>query len=331
MKSRIAALVGILLLGLDALGRTEEPDRSTRSQREAVIAGLGVVQKALKSYPEHRDCFSCHHQTLPMLAMVACRDAGHEIDEPLLAEATKFSHASFRGRINSLREGKNIGGRAMTVGYGLWTLKLGDAAADETSEAMVTYLLKTQESGGSWRPPSNRPPLEESSVMCTVLSAYYARELAGEAQRGDVSALVDKARQWLLKADVNSQEDRNSRLWGLTLLSAGETEIEQARQTVLDAQRDDGGWAQLDSMQSDAYATGQALYVLRASGLAADDAAYQRGVRFLLQTQQDDGSWFVETRSKPVQVFFDNGDPHGKSQFISIAATSWAVAALAAK
>jgi hypothetical protein len=27
--------------------------------------------------------------------------------------------------------------------------------------------------------------------------------------------------------------------------------------------------------------------------------------------------------------FFDNGDPHGKDQFISIAATCWAVAALA--
>jgi N-acyl-D-amino-acid deacylase len=31
-----------------------------------------------------------------------------------------------------------------------------------------------------------------------------------------------------------------------------------------------------------------------------------------------------------VQVFFDNGDPHGKHQFISVAATCWAVAALAA-
>jgi hypothetical protein len=27
-------------------------------------------------------------------------------------------------------------------------------------------------------------------------------------------------------------------------------------------------------------------------------------------------------------VFFDNGDPHGKSQFISFAATGWAVLAL---
>jgi len=34
-----------------------------------------------------------------------------------------------------------------------------------------------------------------------------------------------------------------------------------------------------------------------------------RGLRFLLDTQELDGSWFVETRAKPVQPFFDNGYP----------------------
>ena len=47
------------------------------------------------------------------------------------------------------------------------------------------------------------------------------------------------------------------------------------------------------------------------------------------KNQKDDGSWLVKTRSKPIQKFFDNGDPHGKNQFISISATSWATAALA--
>ncbi|MCH7989036.1 MAG: alpha/beta hydrolase fold domain-containing protein [Planctomycetes bacterium] len=82
-------------------------------------------------------------------------------------------------------------------------------------------------------------------------------------------------------------------------------------------------------MESDAYSTGQALYILRETGWPTWSPKFQRGVGFLLKTQRDDGSWFVQTRAKPVQVFFDNGDPHGKSQFISVAATSWAVATLA--
>ena len=59
-----------------------------------------------------------------------------------------------------------------------------------------------------------------------------------------------------------------------------------------------------------------------------EDAAYRKGVSYLLKTQRDDGAWIVETRSKPIQIFFDNGDPGGKSQFISFAATGWAVLAL---
>jgi len=37
----------------------------------------------------------------------------------------------------------------------------------------------------------------------------------------------------------------------------------------------------------------------------------------------------AKTRARPVQVFFDNGDPHDKDQFISIWATGRSVTALA--
>jgi N-acyl-D-amino-acid deacylase len=328
MKSMLAAGVGMLLAVLACWVRGDEP--AARTHREAVEAGLRIVQKALKNYPEHRNCFSCHHQTLPMQAMASCREAGYEVDEPLFEEATKFSLKGFSGRLNSLREGKNIGGRALTVGYGLWTLDVAGHAHDQTSEAMVAYLLKTQEDDGSWKPSSSRrPPMGDSTPMCTTLSAYYARQFAADSQREEVDKAIDRARGYLVQAAAESQEDRDARLWGLSLLEADEAEIDKARQAVLAAQREDGGWAQLDEMQSDAYATGQALFVLRQSGLPVSDQAYRRGVKYLLDTQQADGSWLVETRAKPVQVFFDNGDPGGKSQFITIAATGWAVAALA--
>lgn len=83
-------------------------------------------------------------------------------------------------------------------------------------------------------------------------------------------------------------------------------------------------------MTSDAYATGQTLFILQATGLETSAEAYRRGMDFLLRSQCGDGSWFVATRSKPAQPYFDNGDPHGMNQFISIPATCWAVSALAA-
>ena len=86
-------------------------------------------------------------------------------------------------------------------------------------------------------------------------------------------------------------------------------------------------------MESDAYATGQTLYTLLSETSTSDrddkfNDAVNKARDYLLRTQKKDGSWFVKTRSKPIQKFFDNGDPHGKNQFISISATSWATASL---
>jgi hypothetical protein len=63
--------------------------------------------------------------------------------------------------------------------------------------------------------------------------------------------------------------------------------------------------------------------------LSTDDPVYRRGVGFLLKTQLADGSWLVHSRSKPFQTYFESGFPHGKDQFISMAASAWATTALA--
>src|SRR5437868_1575790 len=85
----------------------------------------------------------------------------------------------------------------------------------------------------------------------------------------------------------------------------------------------------LPGMPSNAYATGQALVALHEAGaLSAGAAAYKRAVQYLLQTQLNDGSWHATTRATPAQPYFESGFPHGKDQFISIAASNWATMAL---
>jgi hypothetical protein len=96
------------------------------------------------------------------------------------------------------------------------------------------------------------------------------------------------------------------------------------------SQRADGGWSQTAALESDAYATGSALVALhQAGGLATEDPVYRRGLAFLLKNQQEDGTWLVHSRSKPFQTYFESGFPHGKDQFISMAASGWATTALA--
>ena len=62
--------------------------------------------------------------------------------------------------------------------------------------------------------------------------------------------------------------------------------------------------------------------------MPVSDPVSQRGVQFLLRTQDEDGSWFVPKRVEPRNLFFDAAFPHGEAQYASFNATCWATMAL---
>jgi len=124
-------------------------------------------------------------------------------------------------------------------------------------------------------------------------------------------------------------QDEAFKLLGLVWSAAPAAAISLQLQRLLKLQRDEGGWAQLPRLAPDAFATGEVLYALHASGLAPDSGAYQKGVGYLLRTQLEDGTWLVRSRDFGFQPYLETGFPHGRDQFISAAATSWAAIALA--
>jgi glycogen debranching enzyme len=139
---------------------------------------------------------------------------------------------------------------------------------------------------------------------------------------------VERAGAWL--GGAASTEDHALRLLGLSWAGASKDLIQKSAAALVAAQRLDGGWSQLPSLASDAYATGEALVALAESGaMSTSDAAYKRGVQYLLGTQFADGSWFVKSRAIPLQPHFESGFPFGRDQFISAAGTNWAARALA--
>jgi hypothetical protein len=82
-------------------------------------------------------------------------------------------------------------------------------------------------------------------------------------------------------------------------------------------------------LDSDAYATGEVLYTLvQTVKGSVTDQAWQRGLRFLLERQEGDGTWHVARRTFPFQPTMESGFPHHRDSWLSAAATSWAVLAL---
>jgi hypothetical protein len=163
----------------------------------------------------------------------------------------------------------------------------------------------------------------------TALAVYTLKTYGPPAEKADTKKALGRAAAWLEAAKPVNTQDRAFHLLGLAWSNAKPAAIASAAEALAAGQRSDGGWNQLPSMGSDAYATGEALYALNTAGrMPATDRVYAKGVKYLLSTQAADGSWHVKSRSIWIQPYFESGFPYVHDQWISVAGTSWATMAL---
>lgn len=293
--------------------------------RAAAQSAIAVLQKSGPQFVKVSGCTSCHHQSLPQMLNGVARARGFKIDEEISAQQVKSVLAMIRPVREKMQNGSMVPPNpGISIGYTLVGLESENYPSDENTDAMVASILRTQTPSGNFAIIPARPPMEASGVTSTALSVRALRHYGK-----DIDANVAKAREWLAHAKAVTNEDKAMRLLGLAWSGAPKTLIHHAAEDLMKQQRSDGGWAQLPGMETDAYATGQALTALQMTGTAdVDGRIYQHGVAYLLRTQLADGSWLVRSRSNPVQQFKESGFPHGRDQWISAAATGWAGLAL---
>src|SRR5262249_24099664 len=158
-------------------------------------------------------------------------------------------------------------------------------AADETTDAMTRVIAAWQSESGAFEPlPPMRPPLEADTLTATALSVR-ALQLYGTHQEERIA----RAGQWLRTATPRTTQDRVMQLVGLVWAKAPADDVRRSMDALLREQRPDGGWAQLATLETDAYATGQALVALQTAGHDVSTTAYRRGIASLLRTQFPDG------------------------------------------
>ena len=301
-----------------------------RSARAAVEKSLPLLQHAGVVFLRKAGCVSCHNNSLTEMTLAVSRKNGFSVDEVTAQSQLNSIRVYLEGwRERSLQD-IGIPGGVDTDSYILAGLAAADYAPDPATDAIARYLRRRQGGDGGWRIATQRPPVESSDFEATAVTMRALQVYAPKPQQADYAKAVQKGAIWLSQARPKTTEDHVYQVLGLGWAGGNKEALRKAVRELMALQRPDGGWAQLPTLASDAYATGQALTALAdAGGLSVKDPVYQRGVRFLLGTQLEDGSWYVRTRTIPVQPYFDSEFPHARDQFISAAATNWATMALA--
>lgn len=298
--------------------------------RNAIQRAIPTLEAGAVGSARERTCFTCHSQALPVLALVAARRCGCEIDADVLHQQLEhtWKHLN-RGKAGYL-EGNGQGGQVMTAGYAMWTLEVGGWPADETTAAVNHYLIRRHRDRKHWSGGGRRPPSSGSAFTSTYVALRALDYYGTDDQQSEIRARRDDAAQWLVTTQPRDIEDRVFQLRSLAYIGADRLRIQSAVDGLLALQAEDGGWAQTDQLQSDAYATGSVMSALQeVAALPSQHPAMLAGCNFLLESQLPDGTWHVTTRADPIQDYFESDFPHGEDQFISIAATGWAVVALA--
>jgi ankyrin repeat protein len=308
--------------------------RTDNTIQRAIQTGLPLVQQADANFVPKAACISCHNNTLAAMAVGAARDRGFAVDEKTAAQQVKANVFALEKLRDNLHQGfftpveDNFGPFIMS--FMLVGLDAEHYKADLNTDTAVMYLKSHQSPDGQWLFPAadTRPPICSQFIGQTVLSMRALQLYAPQLDKAGYDRAVELAAAWIAKAQPKNNEDLGWKVLGLAWAGKDKTATQKATRELLATQRADGGWSDLPSMESGAYATGKTLVALQAAGLPVADPAYGRGVRYLLTTQQEDGSWFVKTRALALQPFFDAGFPHGFNQWISGAGTSWATVAL---
>ena len=332
----------LAILGNSAVNAPAGSPGVVKDTRAAVTLSLAALQTSMLQFSQRTGCVSCHQEGLGRMATGAVRDRGFLLNplvermqtdrindmmtalQPLHLRALKDPEAMKQVPLIEIEE---------VTTADSWILA-GMAAhkqpSSEANGAMAMVLARQQLPDGHWQFSGPRVPMQSSFFTMTALSVQSLRTYAPRSYAGEVAKRVAEAKTWLMQAPTQTSEDRAFRLLGLKWAGANVTERQKAIDDLRADQRPDGGWSQLPSLQSDAYATGQALYALHLAGdLPVTDPVYTRGVRFLLIHQDEDGSWFVNKRATPNNNYFDAGFPHGQSQYASFNGTCWAMMALA--
>ena len=300
------------------------------SVRSAIEASLPLLQHADTVFLERATCISCHNNSLFQMTAAAVRPKGFRIDEA----AVRDQMARTRAYLASWRERElqdiPIPGQIDTTAYILAGLADAPYPPDAATDALARYVLRRQFADGSWHVAAHRPPIESSNVAMTAVSIRALDAYAPAPMKADYTGAIRRGAAWLTTVSPVTTEDHVFVLLGLYWARHDSPAIRRTADALIALQRADGGWSQLPTLASDAYATGEALTALvKSRTLKPSDPAYRKGVRFLLESQLADGSWYVRTRAIPVQPYFDSEFPHGPDQFVSAAATNWATMALA--
>ena len=285
------------------------------------------LDSAALQWQKQRKCMTCHTNYAYLYAR-----PGISADAPAHREVRSFAEQLVQERW------KKMGPRwdAEVIATAA-ALAFNDAATTgglhPTTRAALDRMWTVQQDDGGWSwLKCGWPPMESDDHYGVTLAAIAVGVAPHDYAQSEQAQLgLTKIRKYLNNNPPPTIHHEGMLLWADSYLKGlvSGKEKKNSIANLLSLQKDDGGWAlatlgdweradgkEQDLETSDGYGTGFVIYVLRRTGMSADDPSIQCGIKWLRTHQRESGRWFTRSLNK------DN------KHFISHAGTAMALMAL---
>ena len=241
----------------------------SRSTHEALVKAVAVLEPLSPLFHDQSGCFSCHNNSLPEAALNIAITHGIAVNRKAAAHAAQ-------AELGDWKAGSTIScwppvpppasWSPQRRGFSGWLRKASQP--NYVTDALTSCLASLQQPEGDWHliGIDIRPPLTGSSIVSTALAIRGLKAYLPPGRRDEVKTRIDRALAFIRAAAPRDTQDETYKLLGLIWAGAPAAEAAAQTRRLLALQRAEGGWAQVPTMEPDAYATGQALYALHASG-----------------------------------------------------------------
>lgn len=301
------------------------------SHRAAQAHGLTVDAQKLAEWDEwsrkdslsHRNLFRLQNYDLGKVEAAKLPDAVKEklkplIEQPFKTEAefvakltpllTEDELKSYQAIITKTAErvqnaldrnggGLDVVGQLLLGSHGTSSI----LAQPDFRDSTIVLMHRNQLADGSW-PPGNQlatlrrwslPTANQATTMWATL-ALAAYDTPGPKRSDVIEKAIAYQRQQLPQPD--------NREWLATRLLfekqfGSADEVAKLRQQLLEARGSDGGWGWEKGVSSDSLTTGLVIYILAKVQSGDDSAVFRDARKFLLTSQQPDGSWLTPAKN----------------------------------
>ena len=310
--------------------------------RHTVEKSLPFLEKEALAW-ETTKCVSCHHGPWMMWSGYEAKKRGFSVNDASLATVRAGALKAYTNHPTMRPTNRDVlndlGINVIYLTFAMGAAGEPDAATAKFFDKAAAHLIEQQKEDGAWKVIikmiDGRPVPSSTTTLQGVHKTFLMAPLIDSDDVTTLWALL--ALNYRTPAGISKEALDNSKTRGLKFLSdhppsdvlqslvlrillnqrLGKTgEAQSLVKDLLRAQNADGGWSQAKKLKSDALGTGQALVALTSAGVTAKDPAVMKARGFLIRSQKEDGSWFVNSRA------------YQRPEFSSYMGTAWATLGL---